>query len=132
MKTGDLKDYFQAASGVGILATADVTGKVNAAVYGKPHFMDDETLAFIMAERLTLRNLQSNPYACYIFRESGEGYRGRRLYLTKTKEVADNKLADELRRGIRHGDPDKQADRQSHVVYFHLDKALPLVGTGEA
>lgn len=122
-----MKDYFDTTEGTGILATADVTGKVNAAVYGKPHFIDDETIAFIMAERLTLHNLKSNPYACYIFRESGEGYRGKRLYLTKTREVADDKLAEEMRRAPRHGDPDKKSG-QSHVVYFHLDKVLPLVG----
>jgi len=34
-----LVDYFENTNGVGILSTADDKGKVNAAIYGRPHFM---------------------------------------------------------------------------------------------
>jgi hypothetical protein len=39
-----LSEYFETAEGVGVLATADAHGKVDAALYGRPHFFDDETL----------------------------------------------------------------------------------------
>ena len=55
-----LKEYFNDTKGLGVLATADGEGKVDAAIYARPHFMEDGTLAFIMRDRLTHHNLQSN------------------------------------------------------------------------
>ena len=49
----DLSEYFDQTKGRGVLATADAAGKVNAAVYAHPYFMDGNTVVFIMAERLT-------------------------------------------------------------------------------
>ena len=49
----DIKDYFENAEGNGILSTADGKGKVDAAIYSRPHFMDDGTIALIMRDRLT-------------------------------------------------------------------------------
>ncbi|MBU0987235.1 MAG: pyridoxamine 5'-phosphate oxidase family protein, partial [Proteobacteria bacterium] len=59
----ELKDYFENIKGLGILSTADRSGKVNAAVYSRPHFMEDGSLAFIMRDRLTHQNVLSNPHA---------------------------------------------------------------------
>jgi hypothetical protein len=56
----DLKEYFENTKGVGVLATADGDGKVDAAVYARPHFTEDGTLAVIMRDRLSHLNLQSN------------------------------------------------------------------------
>jgi hypothetical protein len=56
-----LKEYFEQNKGYGILATADSIGKVNAAIYAKPYFTNENTVLFIMAERLTHENLKSNP-----------------------------------------------------------------------
>ncbi|MGB5219340.1 MAG: pyridoxamine 5'-phosphate oxidase family protein [Smithella sp.] len=71
-----LSEYFEKAKGVGVLSTADQTGKVNAAIYGRPHFIDEKTLAFIAADRLTHANLKTNPSAVYLFKEDGS-YEGR-------------------------------------------------------
>ena len=76
----DLKQYFEDTKGIGILATADAEGKVDAAVYARPNIMEDDSLAFIMRDRLTHHNLQSNPYATYLFVEKGPGYKGKRLF----------------------------------------------------
>ncbi len=61
-----LIDYFDKTTGMGVLATSDAKGMVNAAVYGRPHFIDEENIAFIMAERLSHKNLQSNPHAATV------------------------------------------------------------------
>ena len=53
-----LKDYFTVTDGVGILSTADQKGVVDAALYSKPHCMEDGTLAFIMRDRLTHANIE--------------------------------------------------------------------------
>lgn len=118
-----LKDYFETTKGLGVLATADSQGNVDLAVYSRPHVMDDGTLAFIMADRLTHKNLQSNPKAAFLFAEEGGGYTGKRLFLTKVKEDENRELIDKLSRK-KYDDPDKK----KYLVYFKLDKELPLIG----
>ena len=122
-----LKEYFETVKGRGVLATADGDGKVNASIYGSPHFMDDETIAFIMRDRLTHHNLESNPHACYMFIEKGPGYKGKRLFLTKVREEQDTELLQSLRRRqyIR------ETDESKFLVFFTVDKELPLVGAGK-
>ena len=63
-----LEEYFENASGIGVLSTADDKGIVNAAIYGRPHFMDGNTVAFIASDRLTHANLKKNPSAIYLFK----------------------------------------------------------------
>lgn len=126
-----LSEYFDNTKGKGVLATSDSSGYVNAAVYAKPHFMTEETISFIMAERLTHDNLRSNPHATYLFIEDGPNYVGRRLYLTKTKEEMNTELIDTLRRKkhyIAHGE---YHNENRYLVTFRVDKVLPLVGSGE-
>ena len=72
----ELKDYFEKTTGTGVLSTADSSGHVDAAIYSRPHFIEGETLAFIMPDRLTHHNLQSNDHAAYLFMEDGPGYKG--------------------------------------------------------
>ncbi|MGD9081131.1 MAG: pyridoxamine 5'-phosphate oxidase family protein [Desulfobacterales bacterium] len=122
----ELKDYFENTKGVGVMATADADGKVDAAIYARPHFMEDGTIAMIMRDRLTHHNLQSNPHAAFLFIEEGPGYKGKRLFLTKVREEEDSELLHSLRR--RKYPNDKEEAR--FLVFFKLDKELPLVGAG--
>ena len=87
-----LKDYFEKTKGRGIIATSDMEGKVGIAVYARPHFINEKTVAFIMADRLIHKHLEYNPHAAYLFMESGEKYGGKRLYLTKVKEEKSRML----------------------------------------
>ena len=122
----ELKQYFEDTKGTGILATADADGKVDAAIYARPHFMEDGTLALIMRDRLTHHNLQSNPHATFLFIEDGPGYKGKRLFMTKVREEKDSELLDSLRRR-QYLD---EKDEAKFLVFFKLDKELPLVGSG--
>ena len=124
-----MKEYFENVSGQGILATADTNGKVNMAMYARPHVMADNTLAFIMPHRLTHANLQVNPHAAYLFVEMGPGYKGKRLYLTKVREEQDTELLKSLRRRI-YSSEKEQTSGPKFLVFFRLDKELPLVGAG--
>ena len=126
-----LSEYFESATGLGILATADSEGAVNAAVYSKPHFVDEETIAFIMADRLSHHNVQQNSRAAYLFRETGEKYVGRRLYLKKTHEVQDPQLVSEMRRKKYAEVSGKYSNENKFVVYFRIEKILPLIGDKE-
>lgn len=121
----ELRDYFEKAKGRGILATADDQGNVDLAVYAKPHFMEDGTIAFIMTERLTHHNLESNPHAAYLFMEDGPGYKGVRLFLRKLREEKDSDLLYTLR---RRSYPNEKV---LYLVFFEIEKELPLIGAGE-
>ena len=121
-----LDEYFDQKKGVGVLSTADSEGKVDAAIYARPHFMEDGTLAFIMRDRLSHHNLQSNPHATYLFKEEGSGYRGKRLFMTRVREELDTGQLESLRR--RKSAYGNSEDR--FLVFFKLDNELPLVGDG--
>ena len=125
-----LSDYFEHTKGLGVLATADADGRVDVAVYARPHVLDDDTVAFIMRGRLSHANLQSNPHAAYLFHESGEGYRGKRLYLTKTREETDPARIAELSRRTAPSSCTDGAESQ-FLVTFHIARVRPLVGDDE-
>jgi hypothetical protein len=119
----DFKQYFENKQGTGVLATADSDGKVNTAIYSRP-------IAFVMRQRLTHDNLQSNPYASYLFRESGPGYTGIRLHLKKIKEETESPLISEMTRGSLTPEEDR-AKGPKFLVQFSIEKTLPLIGSGE-
>jgi hypothetical protein len=123
----DLKSYFEDNVGFGVLSTADSTGKVNAAIYARPHFINEDTIAFIAGDRLTHANLQSNPSAIYIFKEK-DSYEGKRLNLSKIREEKDSPLIDEIRRKKRPDEADKTTAESKFLVYFKIDGVRPLIG----
>jgi len=123
----ELEKYFENTEGNGILSTADGNGRVDTAIYSRPHIMDDGTIALIMRDRLTHLNLQSNPYACYLFIEKGPGYKGKRLFLTKVREEQDSGLLQSLQRRQYIN----EKDEAKFLVFFKIDKELPLVGAGK-
>ena len=94
----------------------------------KPHFMDDGLIAFIMADRLTHHNLQSNDHAAYLFMEAGSGYKGVRLFLTKVREEQDSELLYTIR--SKRYPSYKEAGKPRFLVFFKIDKELPLIGAG--
>ena len=125
-----LSEYFEKTKGTGILATADGDGQVDAAVYARPHFLDEQTVAFIMADRLSHKNLQSNPHAAYLFVEHGEGYKGRRLHMTKVAEETDPQKIQALRRRPLPTECGVEAESR-YLVHFRIDQVRPLVGDGQ-
>ena len=125
-----LEKYFKNISGVGVLSTANKDGEVNAAIFATPHVLEDDQIAFVMRDRLTHKNLQSNPNATYLFMENGGFYKGTRLFLKKTKENTNSKLIKSMSRRCLPPDEDK-ARGPKFIVYFEITKTLPLVGTGK-
>ena len=125
----ELSEYFKKAKGYGVIGTADAEGKIGLAIYARPHFINEKTVAFIMADRLMHKNLQSNPHASYLFVEAGGGYKGKRLYLTKVKEEANSEMIEEIRR--RESCPVDEGYKKGlrYLVTFKVTKVLPLIGS---
>jgi len=120
------KEYFEKASGMGFLATANRKGEVDIAVYSRPKVMEDETLAYGMADRLTHANLHENPHAIYAFNE-GE-FQGVRLFLEKVREETEGPLLDQIRQEADRVVGPGIGNLVKYVVYFRVTKDLPLVG----
>lgn len=123
-----LSEYFERAKGKGVIATADAKGKVGMAVYARPYFINEKTVAFIMADRLMHKNLQSNPSASYLFVEDGPQYNGKRLCLTKIKEEKDSDIVYWLLSKGSCPVDESYKQGQRFVVYFKVNKVLPLIG----
>jgi len=122
----NLSGYFENTEGTGILATADSNGNVDIALYARPHAIDEQTVAFIMNEHLSYKNLTSNPKAAYLFLEEGPGYSGKRLYLTKIREDTNAELIDSMKR--RKSSKYSETESKKYLVYFRVDKVRALTG----
>ncbi|MBA3011489.1 MAG: pyridoxamine 5'-phosphate oxidase family protein [Proteobacteria bacterium] len=119
----ELKKYFETTPGTGVLSTADDNGHVDAAIYSRPHFLEDK-IAFIMRDRLSHKNLGSNPHAVYLFIEDGEGYKGKRLYMTMVNEEKNSERIHTLKRRKSDSNPGENL----FLVFFELNHERPLIG----
>jgi hypothetical protein len=127
-----LKEYFNSTEGLGVLSTSDAKGKVNAAVYARPHVLDDAHVAFIMGDKLSHANTVANPSAVFLFKEDGQGYKGKRLYLSKEKETDDDKSIAAIAESKCHGAScDTGKMKKRYLVYFKVESVLPLIGSGK-
>ena len=122
----DLRDYFENTEGIGVLGTSDAQGNVDLAIYARPHVMDDGSVALIMSDRTSHANITSNPHAAYLFVETGKGYKGQRLYLTRTHEETDPERIEAVRRQSRKGR--QHGDGPKFLVHFQVEHVRPLTG----
>lgn len=123
-----LSEYFEKAQGFGVLATTDLAGQVNQAIYAKPLFLDkddDSLCSFIMANRLTHDNVGRNPSASYLFIEEGGGFSGKRLSLIVGDQEDDSEKIQALRR--QHDLPISDEECK-YLVHFHIEGVRPLIG----
>jgi len=123
-----LSEYFENAKGIGVLATTDLSGQVNQAIYAKPLFLekeDDGTCSFVMANRLTHGNVEHNPSASYLFIEQGETYLGKRLSLTVLGEESTPEKIKAIRRCTALGISEEDS---KYLVHFHVEGVRPLIG----
>jgi hypothetical protein len=93
--------------------------------------LEDNTIAFIMRERLTYHNLQANPNAAFMFIEESAGYQGIRLFLRKIKEDNDSDIIAKMTRRSLTPEEDKQKGPK-HLVIFSVEMILPLIGAGNS
>ena len=122
-----MQEYFENRQGVGVLSTADSDGKVDAAIYAKPHILEDGTIAFIMRDRLTHKNINANPHAVFLFIENTGGYKGVRLFLKKVREDDNAELIKQMTRRCLTAEEDA-AKGPKFMVYFEVEKILNLIG----
>ncbi len=123
----DLKDYFAKAKGMGILATADAEGKVDLAIYAKPVVIDEQTIVFVMRERLSHQNIRHNPNAAYMFVERPSNEGGVRLYLSVLREETNVSVVEQIIK--EHPEICPHPDEANkYLVHFRVERVRELVG----
>jgi len=126
-KMMELKSYFEETKGFGVLSTSNAVGVVNAAIYSRPHVMEDGSLAIIMNDHQSHKNILENPKAHFLFMESGPGYKGKRLSITMLREEEDTELLHDLCR--RCHPKDLEQDKSPRfLVFFSVSSDRPLIG----
>lgn len=123
----NLASYFADKQGVGVLSTADGNGFVNSAIYARPHVNGKDSIIFIMRDKKTRANLLENKSASYLFLEHEHGFKGVRMYLTKTDEVQDQEAIEALSRRTT----EVTGDEARYLVTFSVDRVIALVGDEE-
>lgn len=87
----NLSELF-AQPGLGVMSTSSSDGKVNSAVYARPHVIDETTLVWGMTDKRTYQNLTRNRHAAFLFKTSGPGFSGVRLALELIKTEEEGEL----------------------------------------
>lgn len=128
MDSAQLEAYFRDTTGSGILSTASSDGRVNSALYAKPRFFEDGSVAFIMLDRLSHHHVASNPHAAYLFLEDAEGYQGVRLHLRKLREERNTPRIEELLTESGRG---YVGNKDRYLVFFAIEQVLPLVSPAQ-
>ncbi len=114
-------------SGHGVIATSNVQGEVNVAIYATPHVVDDKTLAWGMTEGRTYHNVMENPRAAYLYMYARAGYSGARLSL-KLKGIDNSgEMLDAIKVRTREIVGAAAAEAVKHVAYFTVVEVRPLI-----
>ena len=61
----NLMEYFNKGPRLGILSTSGNDGRVDSAVFGSPHMIDEKTVVSATAKNRTFKNLLENPNEVY-------------------------------------------------------------------
>ncbi|MGD8835133.1 MAG: pyridoxamine 5'-phosphate oxidase family protein, partial [Desulfobacteraceae bacterium] len=84
MNRKQVMDMFNRETRIGVLASANKSGDVNAAVFGSPRMIDEDTVIMAIGDNRSFKYLQENPKASFIVVEPGDSptaWKGFRLYL---------------------------------------------------
>jgi hypothetical protein len=122
----NLSELFK-KEGRGVIATSNMHGEVNVAVYAAPHVIDDETLAWGMTEGRTHSNVMENPSAAYLYMYAGAGYSGVRLGLKLKKIENSGEMLDAIKARTREIVGPEAAAAVKHAAYFMVIEVRTLI-----
>jgi predicted pyridoxine 5'-phosphate oxidase superfamily flavin-nucleotide-binding protein len=125
---------FNKETRIGALATADKQGAVNAAVFGSPRMIDEDTVIMAIGDNRSYRNLQENPKASFIVVEPGQApatWKGVRLYLEVDSMERYGELLDSFREKIRELAGDRSANAIVAAIRFKVTEVRPLIAPAD-
>jgi predicted pyridoxine 5'-phosphate oxidase superfamily flavin-nucleotide-binding protein len=134
MDRKEVMEMFNKKSRIGALATSNKNGDVNAAVFGSPQMIDEDTVIMAIGNNRTYKNLQENPKASFIVIEPGDSpasWRGVRLYLEVAGFERYGEILDSFRENIRKVAGKQSADAIVAAIRFKIVDVRPLIAATE-
>ncbi|UCB48870.1 MAG: pyridoxamine 5'-phosphate oxidase family protein [Deltaproteobacteria bacterium] len=133
MDRKELIEMFNKRPRIGALATSNKLGDVNAAVFGSPQMIDENTVVMGIGENRSFRNLQRNPKAVFIVMEPGEtmmDWKGARVYLEAIDLDTRGQFYDQIKSAIGKAVGPKAAEGIHAAIRFKIIEVRPLVDRG--
>ena len=130
MERKEVMKMFNRESRIGSLATVNKNGDVNAAVFGSPRMLDENTVIMAIGDNRTYHNLQENPKATFLVVEPGEGptdWKGARVYLEVEAFERYGEVLDSFREKIRKMAGDASANAIVAAIRFKVVDVRPLI-----
>jgi hypothetical protein len=130
MNRKEVMEMFNKQTRIGALATTSKNGDVNAAVFGSPRMIDEDTVVMAIGDNRSFKNLQENPKAAFIVVEPGDSpaqWKGVRLYLEVDSFERYGELLDSFREKIRKVAGDKSANAIVAALRFKITDVRPLI-----
>lgn len=130
MNRKKVMEMFNKKSRIGALATSNKNGDVNAAVFGSPRMIDENTVIMAIGDNRSFKYLQENPKATFIVIEPGEtppNWKGVRLYLEVAELERYGEVLDSFRANIRKVAGRKSADAITAAIRFNIVDVRPLI-----
>jgi hypothetical protein len=144
----NLMDYFNKAPRLGVLSTSSKDGKVDSAVFGSPHMIDEKTVIISTAQNRTFANLLENPNAVYIIMEqcsdpqkvenmnmepgsSVMDWKGIRVYMKMKEYSTSGDMLDMVRAQVANFVGEEAAKMIYAAMTFEIYEVRPLVDFGQ-
>jgi hypothetical protein len=129
-----LMEYFNKQPRLGILSTADKTGKVDSGYFGSPRMTDEKTVVMGLGKGRTFTNLQENPRACFLIMEPGSKlpeWKGVRVYLKMTDCQTSGEKLDTIKSRIAEAAGENAAKMIHAAITFEIEEIRPLADFGQ-
>jgi hypothetical protein len=133
MDRQELMELFNKFPRIGALATANKEGDVNAAVFGSPRMVDEDTVIMGIGENRSFRNLQRNPKAVFIVMEPGKtvkDWKGAKVYLEAVDMETEGQFYEEIKHSIANMAGQQAAEMIYAAIRFKITEIRPLVDMG--
>jgi len=122
----NLSELF-ATPGLGVMSTSSSDGRVNSAVYARPHVIDETTLVWGMTDKRTYQNMTRNRHAAFLFKTNGPGFSGVRLDLELIKTEEEGDLLESIKKNAEEIVGPGAGAAVTHAVWFKVVEVRPLV-----
>ena len=127
----DFVDAVNQPGRMGVLATADASGRPDVAYFGSPRLDVEGNLTMGLGNNRTLANLEANPQAAFLAVEKSPVVfttPGWRLYLTVKEIQREGPVLDAVRQAIDAQAGPEAANMIQAAVVFSVGEVRPLVG----
>ena len=144
----NLMDYFNKEPRIGVLSTSSKDGKVDSAVFGSPHMIDEKTVLLATAQNRTFANLMENPNAVYMIMEQRSDspreenvnmepgsfamdWKGIRVYMKMKEYMTSGQMLEMIRNQAANFVGEEAAKMIYAAVTFEIYEIRPLVDYGQ-